>query len=154
MTTGHLIPNLDLTFLSNVNLSHLNNTSRQFIADRKIKFLTSQLSIQFLIFLQIIQNHLLDKFVLISIGSPFTYLDRIIIQFFQSLARELNSLRNNFCIHIVFNSLRNLTISQNQQFINQQVLQVSHLHFIFLIQFRKNSLVCQSGLTLLDGFRE
>ena len=114
MATGHLITYLNLTFLSNVNLCHLNDTSRQFITDSKVEFLTSQFGIQFFIFLQIVQDHLLDKFVLISIGSPFTNLNSIVIQIFQSLATKLSALRNHFSIHVVFNTLRNFIVSKRQ----------------------------------------
>jgi len=154
MTSCHLIPYLDFSLLGNIHFGHLDNTCRKFIPNSQVKLLTAQFSIQFFILLQIVQNNLLDQFILMLICSPGTHLNRIIIQFFQSTTGKLNALRDNFRIHIIPYPNRSTSIGQSHQLIYQQILQFSHFFFIFFVQFRKNSFIGRLRLTLLDCFRE
>ena len=113
MATGHLITYLNLTFLGDINLSHLYDTCRQLITDRQVELLTSQLSVKLLVLLQIIQDNLLDQLILLSVCRPLAYLDGVIIQFFQRFAGKLSTLSDNLRIHIVFNTLRNLAVCKH-----------------------------------------
>ena len=68
MTTCHLITYTDLTFLSNINFRHLNDTSRKFITNGNSKLFTFQFGIQFFIFLDEIHhqitNHTIDAVII------------------------------------------------------------------------------------------
>ena len=75
MTSGHLVANTDLTLLGDVNFSHLDDAGGQFVADCDGEVLALQLSVEDVVFLQIVDNHLLDEFILVAVVGPFAQLD-------------------------------------------------------------------------------
>ena len=76
MTTRHLITYTDLTFLSNIYFSHLDNTGRKLITDRDSKLLTFQFGIQFFILLNIIHHQVTNHTISVFVTCPITQLDR------------------------------------------------------------------------------
>ena len=154
MTSGHLIAHAYLTLLGNIHFGHLHDTRRKFISDRNIEFLTTQLGIIFFILLQIIDDGSAYQFVLSGIGRPLAYLYRRIIDFIQNSLSEFRSLRHDIGSHEIFHTLRNLTLCQNKQLIDENGFQTVHLFFIFLVEFRKNGFVAEFRFFLFNGTRE
>ena len=150
MTTCHLITYTNLTFLSNIYFSHLNDTSRKFITDSDSKLLTFQFSIQFFVFLDKVHNQITNHTISMVITSPVTQLNRSKVKWIKIRSTELRSLSNNFCAQVVFHTLRNLAFSQSHQFLNQNTLQVCNLWFKLIVNLRQQCFIRQFRATVLD----
>ena len=151
MTTSKFITYLNLTFLSDVNLSHLQNTRRKFIPNSDSKFLTLHLGIHLLVLTDEVHNQLLNKKVSMLIISPAIWLDTLIIKVLQCSYSELASLRDNLCVRVVFNTFWNLIFCQLKQLINQEILQVIYLSFLLFVNLSKNIPILTLALTSLNS---
>ena len=82
VTPCHLITDLDLTLLSDVDLSHLDDTRRQLIAHRLVELLTAEVSLVFLRLLEVVRDHLGDELVGMFVARPAREDDFIIVECF------------------------------------------------------------------------
>ena len=104
MTTGHLITNTDLTLLGNINLSHLDDTCRQLVADSNSKFLTFQLCIEFLIFLDKVRYQCTDQFIGMLVFCPIAQLNSSKVYITEIRSIEFSTFTDYFSSHIVFHT--------------------------------------------------
>ncbi|OAV63455.1 hypothetical protein Barb6_03736 [Bacteroidales bacterium Barb6] len=148
VTTRHLVAHLYLTLLGYIYFRHLHDTCWQFVAYRDVKFLAPQFGIQLFEFLQVVDNHHFNQFVLLVVCRPFAYLNDIVVQLFQRPAGEFGAFGDYLRIQVVLNALRGFIACQHHQFVNQQAFQFSFLFFVLLIYFRKNGFVGQARFIL------
>src|SRR5690606_9544507 len=93
VTSRHLIPYFQLTFLSNINFSHLNDTRWKFITYRDCKLITFE-STQFFVNFNVIEvKRQLDQFVFLFISSPSSWVNVCIIQIHKDFLCEFSSFR-------------------------------------------------------------
>ena len=154
MTAGEFVTHTDLTFLGDIDLCHLQNTRRQFVTNGDSKLTTLILSIKQLVLLDEVDNKLLNKFIRMLILGPAIRLDAIVFEILQGGNRELGTFGDDLSTGIVFNTLRDLTLGQGHQFVNEDILQIVHLCFIFLINLAEDNLILFLRLTGLHGTRE
>ena len=119
MTSGHLIPDLQFTLLRYINFRHLNNTGRQFVPYSSIIFLTLHLSLDFLVFDDIIMQQIADHIIFLLIGRPFVRIHFQVVQILQILHCKLHSLAYDIFVQVILNPLRSLSVHQFKYFINQ-----------------------------------
>ena len=112
VTSCHLITDLQFTFLSHVNLSHLDNSGRKLVTDGSVILLTFNLSFDLLVLDDIIMQQVTDHIVSLLIGRPLVRVDLQEVHVLQHLVRELHSLRNNILVQVILHALRSLTIYQ------------------------------------------
>ena len=105
MTSCHLITDLQFTFLSHVNLRHLDNSGRKLITDGSIIFLTFNLSFDLLVLDDIIMQQVTDHIVLLLISRPLIRVDLQEVHILQHLVRELHSLRNDILVQVILHAL-------------------------------------------------
>ena len=105
MTTGEFVTYTNLTFLSHINLSHLQNARRQFITDGNGKLTALVLSIEQLILLDEVDDESLDEFVGMLIAGPAIRLNAIILKVLQSRNGELGTLSDNLSTRVILHAL-------------------------------------------------
>ena len=154
MTTSKFITNLNLTLLSDINLSHLENSWWKFITDSDSKLATLQLSIELLILADIVHDQALNQSIGMFILCPTIRLYAIILQVLQSCCCELATLGDDLSTRVILHALRSLAFSQGEQLINQNILQVVALCLVLLINLGKDNLILLLWLTSLNGTRE
>ena len=123
MTTGHLIADANLTFLGNVNLGHLENARRKFVANRDIVFLSSELGIEFLILAQVVYDGGTNHVVLVRIVCPLAQVKGIVFKFCKTLGSELCTLCNLLVANEVFHALRSLAFGEYEKLVDENLLE-------------------------------
>ena len=154
MTTGHLVAHADLTLLGDIDLGHLHDTRGEFVTDRNIEFLTAQLGIILFVFLQVVDDGGTNQLILGGIGRPLAHLYGGIVDLVEDSLGKLGSLGNDVGTHEVFHTLRNLTLSEDEQLVDENGFQAVHLLFILFVELGQNGFVAQFRFFLLDGTRE
>ena len=154
MTTGKLVTNLYLTLLGNIDLSHLQNTRRKFIADWNSELLALHFSIKQLILADIVHDEFLNECIRVVIICPVITLDSIEFKVLQCRNSELATLGNNLSTSVIFHTLRNLTFSKRHQFVYKNILQVIVLCLILFIYLCKEYLILLLGIAGLNSTRE
>ena len=112
VTTGHLVTNANLTFLGNVNLGHLDDTARQFIADGNGELLALQLGIHDVVLLEVVDDELTDEHVGVLVIGPIAKFNGSPIDGFEEGLAELSTLGDNLCADIILNALRGLVLQK------------------------------------------
>ena len=152
VTTCHLITDLDLTLLSDVDLSHLDDTRRQLIAHRLIELLTAEVSLVFLRLLEVVRDHLGDELVGMFVARPAREDDFIIVECFELRAGELRPLADLLDTEEVLHAvLAGLTRSELEELVDEELTQLSLLAFSLLFEDFDSSL--QLGAVLLSSLR-
>ena len=72
---------------------------------------------------------------------PAARLDSVVLKVLQGSNSELGTLGDDLSTGIVFNTLRDLALGQGHQFVNEDILQIVHLCFIFLINLAEDNLI-------------
>ena len=85
---------------------------------------------------------------------PVVRLYTVIFEVLQSSCSKLRTLSDNLSTRIVFHTLRNLALSQCEQLIYEDILQVLTLCLIFLVDFSENNLILLLRFASLDSTRE
>ena len=70
MAACHLVTYADFTFLGDIYFGYLHDTRGEFVADRDVEFLTTELGVDFLVFLQVVDDSPADQLVLMLVGGP------------------------------------------------------------------------------------
>ena len=94
VTTCHLITDLDLTLLSDVDLSHLDDTRGQFITHGLVELLTTEIRLVFLRLLEVVGDHLRDELIRVLVARPPREDDLVVVQSLELGAGELSTLAN------------------------------------------------------------
>ena len=105
MTSGQLIADTDLTFLSHINLSHLQDAIGQLITNRNSELATLQLCIEQFIFLHEVDDQLSNQLILMLVSGPVAGLYITILKVSQSSSSEFAALRDNLSTCIVLHTL-------------------------------------------------
>ena len=105
MTSCHLITDLQFTFLSHVNLSHLDNSGRKFVTNGSVILLTFNLTFDLLVLDDIVMQQVTNHIVSLLIGRPFVRVDLQEVHVLQHLVRELHALRNNILVQVILHAL-------------------------------------------------
>ena len=154
MTTGQLIANLNLTLLSDVNLSHFQNTGRQVITNSDGKLTTALFCCKTLVLADIIHNQALDEAIDMCIIGPVAALNTVIFKVHQSGNSKLAALCDNFSISIILNTGTCLILCKRDKLINKHALQLLSFCLILFINMLQGNLVLFLRLTILNSARE
>ena len=105
MTSGQLITYADLTLLSYIYLSHLQDAVWQLVTDSDSELLTLHLSIKQLVLLHEVDNQLGNQLVLMLVCCPVANLYIAILKVAQGCSSELATLGDDLGTGVVLNTL-------------------------------------------------
>ena len=104
VATCHLVSNTNLTFLSDVNLCHLDDARWEFIANSEGKLLALEFCIKKLVFLEIVDDELTNQRVGVLVVCPTTELNRSIVENFKCWSNELGAFWYDFSTEAVLHT--------------------------------------------------
>ena len=154
MTTGHLVADTNLALLGNINLSHLDDARRQFVADGEGELLALLFGIQNLVFLQVIDDKFTDEGVRVLVLCPSTQLDSSVVEVLERALGKLGTGGDNLGSHVVLHTQRHLAAGQFLEFLNQDGLEVADLILEFGVNLRQFLTVAVLVGTCLHRLRE
>ena len=121
MTTCHLITYADLTLLTDIDFSHLDDTVRQLITDGEVEFLALELRIHLLIFSNIVDDALCHEFVLMLICSPTFEEHGEEIDLVQTLLAEMLTLSDEFRTEDILDGNSLTTVEQVIELVDEKL---------------------------------
>ena len=152
MSTCHLIPDLDLTLLSDIDLSHLDDTGRKFVTHRFVELLTTKIGLVFLRLLQVVGDDFGDELIGMFVARPAREDDLVIVQRLEFCARELRPLTDLLdpkeVLHAV---LTGLAGGELMKLVEEELTKFSLLALSLL--FERSNRILQFGTILLRCLR-
>ena len=112
MTTGHLITDADFAVLSHINLRHLDDTVRQFVADSEVEFLAFEVGIQLFILINIIHDAAANEVTFVLVVGPIIQHHGHEVDLREALLGEGLPLCNQFGTENVVNAIRETASEQ------------------------------------------
>ena len=152
MSTCHLIPDLDLTLLSDVDLSHLDDTRGKFIPHRFFELLMTKIGLVFLRLLQVVGDDFGDELIGMFVARPAREDDLVIVQCFELRTRELCSLADLLDTEEVLHAvLTGLSGGELMKLVEEELTKFSLLALSLL--FERSNRILQFGTILLRCLR-
>ena len=141
MTSSQLITDTDLTFLGNIDFSHLQDARRQLITNRNGKLATLNLCIQQFVLTDVVHDKLLYQGISMLITCPVVRLNSVILKILENGCGKLAALCDNLGTSVIFDTLAGLIFSKNQQLVNKDILQILVLCLILFVNLGKDNLI-------------
>ena len=113
VTTCHLITYAEFTFLSDVNLSQLNNTGRQFITIGEVVFVALEHGISLFVFDDIVVDGLFNQEIQVSVTAPLvsSYVQEV--DLVEQFLSEAGPFGNHLYTKVVVDSCSGFVLQQD-----------------------------------------
>ena len=150
MTTGHLVPHLELALVGDENLGQFDDARGQLVTDGHLELLPLEGAEQVVVLQVVVVNHALDEGVVALIPGPTVGVDDAEVERLKGTLRELHTLLDLHLLVVVLHALGGLAADDLHQLLHEGLAQCCSFLVEFSVNGLEDGLVGRLGLAVLD----